>query len=163
MLAETNGEFFKHPLIMESNNTIAGYACVWAFSDEVHINNFAVNPDFRRKGLGLKLISFIFDKFRDYKTIFLEVRISNQPAISLYTKSGFEKYFIRKNYYSDGEDAIVMKKAYKNGVNMDWFKRKKGMIAPSGRKDVPDGLWVKCDNCGEIIYKKELEKDYMFV
>ncbi|MCB0284216.1 MAG: ribosomal protein S18-alanine N-acetyltransferase [Calditrichaeota bacterium] len=111
LLAETNGEFFKHPLIMESNNTIAGYACVWAFSDEVHINNFAVNPDFRRKGLGLKLISFIFDKFRDYKTIFLEVRISNQPAISLYTKSGFEKYFIRKNYYSDGEDAIVMKKS----------------------------------------------------
>lgn len=111
LLAETNGEFFKHPLIMESNNTIAGYACVWAFSDEVHINNFAVNPDFRRKGLGLKLISFIFDKFRDYKIIFLEVRISNQPAISLYTKSGFEKYFIRKNYYSDGEDAIVMKKS----------------------------------------------------
>jgi acetyl-CoA carboxylase carboxyl transferase subunit beta len=41
---------------------------------------------------------------------------------------------------------------------MDWFKRKKGMIAPSGKKEIPDGLWVKCDGCGEIIYKKELEK-----
>jgi acetyl-CoA carboxylase carboxyl transferase subunit beta len=41
---------------------------------------------------------------------------------------------------------------------MDWFKRKKSVIVQSERKDVPDGLWVKCDGCGEIIYKKELEK-----
>jgi len=41
---------------------------------------------------------------------------------------------------------------------MDWFKRKKSVIIPSERKEVPDGLWVKCDGCGEIIYKKELEK-----
>jgi acetyl-CoA carboxylase beta subunit len=34
---------------------------------------------------------------------------------------------------------------------MDWFKRKKGVIAPQERKDIPDGLWVKCDGCGEII------------
>ena len=43
---------------------------------------------------------------------------------------------------------------------MDWFKRKKGLIAPTERKDVPDGLWVKCEGCGEIIYKKELEKKF---
>ncbi len=41
---------------------------------------------------------------------------------------------------------------------MDWFKRKKSFIAPEERKDVPDGLWIKCSGCGEIIYKKELEK-----
>jgi len=42
---------------------------------------------------------------------------------------------------------------------MDWFKRKKSvMAAPEDRKDVPDGLWIKCNGCGEIIYKKELEK-----
>ena len=41
---------------------------------------------------------------------------------------------------------------------MDWFKRKKESIKPIDRKEMPDGLWVKCDNCTEIIYKKELEK-----
>jgi len=43
---------------------------------------------------------------------------------------------------------------------MDWFKRKKETLKPSEKKELPDGLWVKCDNCGEIIYKKELEKKY---
>ena len=41
---------------------------------------------------------------------------------------------------------------------MDWFKRKKEGLKPIDRKEMPDGLWVKCDNCTEIIYKKELEK-----
>ena len=41
---------------------------------------------------------------------------------------------------------------------MDWFKRKKEALKPADKKEVPDGLWVKCDNCAEIIYKKELEK-----
>jgi acetyl-CoA carboxylase carboxyl transferase subunit beta len=41
---------------------------------------------------------------------------------------------------------------------MDWFKRKKNVLTPIEKKDVPDGLWVKCEGCGEIIYKKELEK-----
>jgi acetyl-CoA carboxylase carboxyl transferase subunit beta len=41
---------------------------------------------------------------------------------------------------------------------MDWFKRKKEAIKPTEKKDLPNGLWVKCDNCAEIVYKKELEK-----
>lgn len=44
---------------------------------------------------------------------------------------------------------------------MDWFKRKKG-IATSEKKAIPDGLWVKCNSCGEIIYRPELQKR-MFV
>jgi acetyl-CoA carboxylase carboxyl transferase subunit beta len=41
---------------------------------------------------------------------------------------------------------------------MDWFKRKKETLQAVDRKEMPDGLWVKCDECGEIIYKKELDK-----
>jgi acetyl-CoA carboxylase carboxyl transferase subunit beta len=41
---------------------------------------------------------------------------------------------------------------------MDWFKRKKEVLKPIDKKEMPDGLWIKCNNCGEIIYKKELEK-----
>ncbi|HGY54872.1 MAG TPA: acetyl-CoA carboxylase carboxyltransferase subunit beta [Caldithrix abyssi] len=43
---------------------------------------------------------------------------------------------------------------------MDWFKRKKETLKPTDKKEIPDGLWIKCENCGEIIYKKELEKKY---
>jgi acetyl-CoA carboxylase carboxyl transferase subunit beta len=41
---------------------------------------------------------------------------------------------------------------------MDWFKKKKVNLKAVERKEMPNGLWVKCDNCNEIIYKKELEK-----
>jgi acetyl-CoA carboxylase carboxyl transferase subunit beta len=41
---------------------------------------------------------------------------------------------------------------------MDWFKRDKGGIAPQKKKEIPE-LWVKCPGCGEIIYKRELEKN----
>ncbi|MBD3223671.1 MAG: acetyl-CoA carboxylase carboxyltransferase subunit beta [Caldithrix sp.] len=43
---------------------------------------------------------------------------------------------------------------------MDWFKRKKNSLQPAQKKDMPDGLWIKCDSCAEIIYRKELEKKY---
>ena len=43
---------------------------------------------------------------------------------------------------------------------MVWFKRKKENLNPVDKIDVPDGLWIKCDKCAEIIYKKELEKNF---
>ncbi|MEE4312690.1 MAG: acetyl-CoA carboxylase, carboxyltransferase subunit beta [candidate division KSB1 bacterium] len=41
---------------------------------------------------------------------------------------------------------------------MSWFKREKPGLKPQEKKDIP-GLWIKCDGCGEIIYKKELDKN----
>ena len=110
LLSETDGQNFKFPIILEIDQQIAGYACVWAFVDEVHINNFAIVPSFRQKGLGLKLIRFILGSFKRYKQLYLEVRESNIAAINLYKKAGFEKFFTRQKYYSDGEDALVMRK-----------------------------------------------------
>lgn len=111
--SETAGEDYKNPYVLEVDGKLVGYTCIWTIADEVHINNFAIHPAFRRKGLGLKLISFIFDKFQDYNKYFLEVRKSNKAAISLYQKNGFEIIFTRINYYSDGEDALVMQKILK--------------------------------------------------
>lgn len=43
---------------------------------------------------------------------------------------------------------------------MAWFKRSKENISPeNGKKDIPDGLWTKCESCGEIIHKKQLEEN----
>ena len=111
--SETDGAKYKKPFLLEIDNRLAGYAFIWTIADEIHINNFAIHPSFRRKGLGLKLISFIFDEFQEYKKFYLEVRKSNKAAISLYMKKGFGVFFIRKGYYPDGEDALVMQKIKK--------------------------------------------------
>jgi acetyl-CoA carboxylase carboxyl transferase subunit beta len=42
---------------------------------------------------------------------------------------------------------------------MEWFRKAKEGLVPQRKKELPDGLWMKCDSCGEIIYRKELEKD----
>jgi acetyl-CoA carboxylase carboxyl transferase subunit beta len=42
---------------------------------------------------------------------------------------------------------------------MEWFRKAKEGLIPQRRKEIPDGIWVKCDSCGEIIYRKELEKN----
>ncbi len=42
---------------------------------------------------------------------------------------------------------------------MAWFKKKRSKLTAQPKKDIPDGVWVKCDSCGEIIYKKELARN----
>ena len=107
---ELNKNFYRYPFILEYKNKICGYAFIWAFNNEVHINNFAIHPDYRRKGLGIKLLNLIFDTFHDSQHYFLEVRKNNLAAIQLYEKCGFKIIETRPKYYSDGEDALLMHK-----------------------------------------------------
>lgn len=44
-------------------------------------------------------------------------------------------------------------------INVPWFKRKKDSIKPLKKREMPDGLWLKCESCGEILYKKEVERN----
>lgn len=101
----------SYPCVMTIDSKIVGYAVIWHYAGEVHIGNFAIDPDFRRQGLGNHLLKFILQKFNQYEEIYLEVRRSNLPAIELYKKFDFEELYIRSAYYSsDGEDALVMVK-----------------------------------------------------
>ena len=77
-----------------------------------HIISFAVKPISRRKGIGsalLKKLEMILKKL-NIQEIILEVRLSNITAISLYECGGFKRKSVSKNYYEDGEDALVMVK-----------------------------------------------------
>lgn len=88
-----------------------GYIGMWDILGEGHITDIAVHPKFRRKGIAAKLLNEIIHcaKKRNIKSLTLEVRKSNIPAISLYKKYGFVEYGTRKGYYQDnGEDAIIM-------------------------------------------------------
>jgi len=76
-----------------------------------HVVSIAVKRDYRRLGLGYALMAYAMrSMYEDYKCseTYLEVRVSNKPAISLYEKLGYKIVKIEKQYYLDGEDAYVM-------------------------------------------------------
>jgi ribosomal-protein-alanine N-acetyltransferase len=97
--------------VAEVDQRVVGYAGMWHVMDELHITNVAVHPEFRGKKIGNQLLEALigFSSSGPYTGMTLEVRVSNDVAINLYTKYGFEKLGIRKGYYQDNkEDAIVM-------------------------------------------------------
>ena len=75
-----------------------------------HIVSVAVLPQYRRKGIGQALITKGAEAMRLYnaKQCFLEVRLTNTPAINMYKELGFEVTRTIRGYYADGEDAYVM-------------------------------------------------------
>ena len=77
-----------------------------------HVVSIAVLPEYRRKGIGKALITRAIEGMKLYnaKQCFLEVRITNTPAINLYKKLGFQVTKTIHGYYADGEDAYVMSK-----------------------------------------------------
>lgn len=98
-------------IVVEEDNTIIGYAGAWIVLDEGQITNIAIKSSYRRQGYGTmltrKLIKELFTL--GMQEIFLEVRISNIPAISLYRRLGFTVKGVRKSYYSEPtEDAYIM-------------------------------------------------------
>jgi len=81
-----------------------------------HVISIAVLQEHRRRGIGSALMSEalkIFEEKYDVDSVYLEVRVSNQPAINMYEKFGFVKARIIRGYYRDGEDAYVMVKRLK--------------------------------------------------
>ena len=81
-----------------------------------HVISIAVLQEYRRRGIGSALMSEalkIFEEKYDVDSVYLEVRVSNQPAINMYERFGFVKARIIRGYYRDGEDAYVMVKRLK--------------------------------------------------
>ncbi len=98
-------------IITEENNVPCGYALGSIICGEAELYRIAVSDNFRRRGLGEKLLSAFIEecKNRNGEKIFLEVRSRNLPAISLYKKAGFEEISVRKGYYGD-DDAVIFAK-----------------------------------------------------
>ena len=97
-------------IVAELENRIVGYMGFWVIVNEAHVNNVAVSPEHRRLHIGSALID-MFLKYADsngFDGETLEVRVSNSPAIGLYTKFGFEEAGVRPKYYENGEDALIM-------------------------------------------------------
>jgi [ribosomal protein S18]-alanine N-acetyltransferase len=90
---------------------LVGYLVISRYVDAWHVMNVAVEPDRRRQGIAVALFERLFevtgaDGRRGYT---LEVRISNQAAIKLYERLGFQSRGVRRGYYTDNrEDALIM-------------------------------------------------------
>jgi len=91
---------------------LAGYAVYDNVVDEASLQNLSVHPQFQRKGIGRALVQSIFVEYPQTQHVFLEVRISNKPAIALYEAMEFAELGVRNNYYplegGGKEDALLM-------------------------------------------------------
>ena len=121
-LNELNNELAYYYVLFNSEGILVGYAGSWNILDEAHITNIAISTDFRRRKYGEALLKRIIDDCykEKIKYITLEVRVSNTPAINLYSKYGFTSFGTRKGYYQDNnEDAMIM---WTKNIFFDEFK-----------------------------------------
>ena len=108
-------------IVAEQDNQIVGYIMcrietgfpdfgLLGIAKRGHVISIAVLPRHQRQGVGTALMEQAMQGMRMYKAkeCYLEVRVSNKPAISLYNKLGLETERIMHGYYADGEGAYIM-------------------------------------------------------
>ena len=103
---------FAHLIVLEEDDSVAGYADYWITYEQAQIADIGVGKEFQGKGYGQKLMDEIVRKSVEAgcENITLEVRVSNVPALGLYEKNGFINAAVRKGYYENGEDAYLLVK-----------------------------------------------------
>ena len=96
--------------VIKQKNKIVGFAGIILIIDEVNIMNIVVKKDKRKLGIGSLLLEKIieFSKIHGAVSITLEVNEKNIPAIKLYKKYGFKQVGLRKKYYNNEDNAILM-------------------------------------------------------
>ena len=98
-----------HVLLAEADGQLAGFLAYKLVIDEIEIMRLAVAGKLRRQGIAEALLKCLLAE-KGVSQVHLEVRADNLAAIALYEKVGFKHNRIRKKYYSDGCDALVMNK-----------------------------------------------------
>ena len=102
-------------LVAVDGDRIAGYVGSQTVLDESDMMNVAVHPDYRKQGIATALIVGLVEELRKRgsRCLTLEVRASNENAISLYKKLDFQEVGRRKNYYRNPrEDALILRKEW---------------------------------------------------
>lgn len=100
-----------HFLVARQGENVLGYISFTVIIDECQIVNVAVDPSARKRGVGSLLLESFLEYIKNLgvKSVFLEVRESNAPAIGLYKKFDFSAVGVSKNHYSKPtENAILM-------------------------------------------------------
>ncbi len=102
---------FNRLLVDPAGRMVAYLFCAWQYLD-LHVLKVATMPPFRRCGLARRLMALAEDHVVEMggESLTLEVRSSNQPAITMYETLGYDHAGIGAGYYQNGEDAVVMRK-----------------------------------------------------
>ena len=98
-------------LLLRDQDIVRAYLCFWHMGPEVEIHNVACAPSRRRRGAAWILLTFLRNwcRAQQVEQMFLEVRRGNNSAIKLYHRFGFIQCGERVGYYSNGEDALLMR------------------------------------------------------
>lgn len=109
--SELENENSKY-VVAKNNDEIVGFAGIWISIDEAHVTNIVTKKDLRKNGIGSTLLEELINlsKTLNLVSITLEVNENNLDAIKLYEKFGFEKLGIRKKYYNNTDNALIMTK-----------------------------------------------------
>lgn len=116
----------------DGKREVAGMAVVWLILDEAHIATIAVHPDYRRQGIGERLLLTTLEGAtrRGAQQAMLEVRARNQIARNLYQRFGFIVVGRRPHYYRDNnEDAVLMNL---HGLDQAYLDRMRKLLVEEG-------------------------------
>lgn len=119
-LASPNSDLL---VFTDATDALVGLGCLWAILEEAHITILAIQPIYRQQGLGQALLYalLVAAQQRQLERATLEVRVSNQSALALYRKFGFQDVGLRRRYYQDtGEDALIL---WRNGLARPEFQQ----------------------------------------
>ena len=98
-------------IVAERAHRVVGHGGVAFLADDAHVTSVAVDPQHHRLGIGTTLMRELIElsASKVSGSITLEVRVSNESAIALYKRLGFESAGVRPKYYADTkEDAVIM-------------------------------------------------------
>ena len=110
-----NSDVTRVYLLRDDAGQVAAFCTCWVIFDELHINNLAVDPAWRRRGVASELLRFVLEEAagEGATRATLEVRRSNEAARQLYERFGFSFAGVRTAYYREPvEDALVL---WRNG------------------------------------------------
>ena len=102
-------------LVAVEGECVAGYVGSQTVCNETDMMNVAVTADFRRQGIGEKLVTALVEELKalESHSLTLEVRASNTPAQAMYAKLGFAEVGRRPRYYQNPkEDALILRKEF---------------------------------------------------
>lgn len=107
----TGNRLARYVVARAGGDRVVGFAGVWLMVDEAHVTTFGVHPEWRRQGIGRRLLLRLLELANEMgaRRMTLEVRVTNRAAQALYRSYRFEVTGRRPRYYTDnGEDAFVM-------------------------------------------------------
>jgi [ribosomal protein S18]-alanine N-acetyltransferase len=110
-LAELSQPETRRYLVAESGGDIVGYAGLMCVEPIADVQTIAVVPEFEGRGIGSTLLTRLIEeaRVRGAADVLLEVRADNPRAQQLYVRFGFEQIHVRRRYYRDGVDALIMR------------------------------------------------------